>query len=284
MSKHIFAVIGGDERQTFLYNMLGQMRAEVISCGTGSGDKESDLKSAIHDSNIIILPLPTTSDGITVNAPFSKEPIYLADIFETARPEQYIFCGNLNHKQKEIARDRGLKIIDYFEREEFSIMNAIPTVEGAIAIAMQNTKYTLFGSRCLVSGFGRIGKILARQLKHLGAEVHVTARKFSDLAWIKAEGFIPEHSNTLAQIVAGYNIIFNTVPALIFDEEVLSKIDSDTLIIDLASAPGGVDFSAAKNFSIETIQALSLPGKVAPKTAAKIIFDTILGILREENL
>ena len=265
--------------------MLKQIRSEVFGCGIDNCDCTiNDLDLAISMSDILILPLPTSLDGQTINAPFYHEKIYLKEIFDKARPEQHIFCGNLDTKNKQLARDRGLKVTDYFEREEFSIMNAIPTVEGALEIAMHNTKYTIFDSNCLVTGYGRIGKILARQLKAMGAKVSVTARRFSDLAWIKAEGFTPLHYNDLAQTVNNYHIILNTVPALIFTDELLTNVHSDTLMIDLASKPGGIDFDAAKGYGITAIQALSLPGKVAPQTAAGIIKDTILGILREENL
>ncbi len=68
-----------------------------------------------------------------------------------------------------------------------------------------------------------------------------------------------------------------------FDEEKLKRIKSGALIIDLASYPGGVDFEKAKELGIKTIHALSLPGKVAPKSAGEIIESTILSILKEDD-
>ncbi len=54
-----------------------------------------------------------------------------------------------------------------------------------------------------------------------------------------------------------------------------------TLLLDLASAPGGTDFAAAEKLGIQAVHALSLPGKTAPATAAKAIAQTISGILSE---
>ena len=79
-----------------------------------------------------------------------------------------------------------------------------------------------------------------------------------------------------------FDIIFNTIPALVLNRNELIKIRNDALVIDLASKPGGVDFDAAKELGIRVIWALSLPGRVAPVTAGIIIKDTIINMMREE--
>ena len=66
-----------------------------------------------------------------------------------------------------------------------------------------------------------------------------------------------------------------------FTRDVLKRIKKDTLIIDLASRPGGVDFSAAKELGLRVIWALSLPGKIAPVTSGAIIKDTVMNIIKE---
>lgn len=76
--------------------------------------------------------------------------------------------------------------------------------------------------------------------------------------------------------------MLNTVPALIFDEQLLMNTDKDTLFIDLASKPGGIDKAAATSFDIDVIHALGLPGKTAPKTAGIIIKNTIVNMLEED--
>ena len=108
------------------------------------------------------------------------------------------------------------------------------------------------------------------------------ARKSSDLAWIKLNSFQGVKTGYFSELEK-YDLIFNTVPAMIFDEEKLKRIKSGALIIDLASYPGGVDFEKAKELGVKTIHALSLPGKVAPKSAGEIIESTILSILKEDD-
>ena len=67
------------------------------------------------------------------------------------------------------------------------------------------------------------------------------------------------------------------------DEARLWKLQSDALIIDLASKPGGVDFDTASRLGRKTVWALSLPGKVAPITAGDMIACTIRNILKERS-
>ena len=90
------------------------------------------------------------------------------------------------------------------------------------------------------------------------------------------------YGKSLAVNINGYDVVFNTVPYLLFDRELLEKMDSSVLLIDLASRPGGVDFGAAADLGVKTIWALSLPGKVAPQTSGEIIRDTIVQMLREQ--
>jgi len=161
------------------------------------------------------------------------------------------------------------------------IANAIPTAEGALQYAMTNSQITLHGSRCLVLGFGRCGKVLAHMLKGIGANLSVEARSPADLAYIESYGYISVPLGNIGQSMDQYDFIFNTIPTMILDEKKLKKVQKKCVIIELASKPGGVDLNAAKRLGIKMIDAQSLPGKVAPETAAKIIFDTILNAYSE---
>lgn len=146
---------------------------------------------------------------------------------------------------------------------------------------MNELPITLCGSRCLVVGYGRIGKCLAKMLQGIGACVTVSARSLGDMAMIRAFGYKAVHTAELASIAGDFDLIINTVPHKVINESVIERINRETLVIDLASKPGGVDMDAAKKFGIRVIWALSLPGKVAPVTAGKIICDTVINIINE---
>lgn len=172
-------------------------------------------------------------------------------------------------------------VTSYTSDEYFKARNALPTAEGAIEIAMQNTDFTISGSTALVLGYGFCGKALVSKLRCLDADVTVAARKASDRALAENCGAKAITFEYLKGVKT--DIIFNTVPAPILTEKILETISRDTLIIDIASKPGGIDFDAAEKFGIKTVHALGIPGKFAPFTAGIILKNTVLAMLNEEG-
>lgn len=290
MNKQLtFAFIGGDKRQLCAAAQTASEGYKVRIFGFCKSEEPPDKKLSVFASaaecvrgaDVIVLPMPFSTDKSTVNAPLCDVNILLSEVTCAAEKDAVIFGGKLDCVFEEMCKEAGVRTIDYASREELAVMNAIPTAEGAIEVAMKNTPYTINKSRCLVIGYGKIGKILSADLKALGADVTASARRYSDLAWIRANGLNAVRTAETADIAGGFDIIFNTVPSLILDFRVLSKTKTDVLIIDLASRPGGVDFATADNLNRRVVWALSLPGRVAPLTAGEIIKDTLFNILEE---
>jgi len=161
------------------------------------------------------------------------------------------------------------------------IDNATPTSEGALQIAMEELPITLHESSCMVIGYGRIGRYLSYCLKALGANVTVSARRLSDLAWASAFGYTGIKTSEIKNNCKNLDVIFNTVPSQVLTSEELSVLPEGCLCIDLASKPGGINFEAAQELGVKVIWALSLPGKVAPFTSGKIIKNAVYNILDE---
>ncbi len=257
-------ILGGDKRQKFLcenLNKEGYITEHIIS---GEG-----LKEKIRNGDVIILPLPATKDKITVYNTFSTNNIYLSDIREFVDRQLILTC-NYEFCDK--------NFIDYNKNEGFAIKNAVPTAEGAIALAIENSENMLFGSECLVVGFGKIGKILSCYLKALGAKVTVSARKEADLNFIYSFGMNPIETASINKAAHKFDFVFNTVNFPVINEEFLEKLKPDGLLLELASLPGGITDKREKA-ACPIINAQSLPGKFSPKAAAKILTETILGIL-----
>ena len=262
-----FKIIGGDKRFKILKKLL-------ISGG----------HAISPDAHIIILPLPLTRDGKNLNAPLERDKIALSEIVETA-DEGDIFLGGLippDFASK--IKAAGALIFDYNERDSFAELNAIPTAEGAISIAIENTDFALFDAECLISGYGKIGKVLANYLKAMGAKVTVSARKSTDLNYAEKCGLNHILTSEIADHIDKFSIIFNTVPYRIYSDDTVKKIKKEALYIELASAPYGTDFNLLSAAEIRFINAPSLPAKVAPVTAAKNILNTLSEIIREEFL
>ncbi len=112
-------------------------------------------------------------------------------------------------------------------------------------MAMENTAITIHNSRCLVLGLGRCGTTLTRVLLALGAKVTVASRSGADLARAIALGAEPLALANL-KTSTNYDLIFNTIPAMVLPRSYLRLLDSNLVIIDIAASPGGTDFAAAE--------------------------------------
>lgn len=279
------SIIGGDLRIAKLSEMLVEEGVEVFSYGlekfeTDEINKCESLQEVIEKSDVILGPIPFTSNGKTINTPFSDEKIVITDLLDNLSGKTLI-AGAIKQDIYDIAQEKNIKVIDILKREELAVLNAVSTAEGTIKIAIEETLKNLHGSNILVMGFGRIGKILANMLKGLGAKVACEARKNSDLAWIKAYGYEPIPIANLKENLNRFDIVINTIPYIILDKENIGSLKKDVLVIDLASNPGGVDRDEIKKQNIKFVWALSLPGKVAPVTSAEFIKETLYNITNE---
>lgn len=279
-------VAGGDERNIYLANLLKSEDCKVSVCGFGRNVHFDDdiirvknMRESASLYDLIVLPLPVSSDNITLNTPGSDKSIYISDILDFARKDCIITGGRIS---KDIQEKYENLIIDYSKRDDFAYLNSVPTAEGAIRAAMKESKKTISGSKCMVTGFGRCSESLALLLKAMGAKVHVYARSIKDLSHAMALGFESFHLSELKSNAAYYDIIFNSVPFGIFTRECTDRINKNSVFIDIASAPGGIACDAGKeNLNYHFLP--GLPGKYSPYTAAEIIKKVISAIMSESG-
>lgn len=282
------SIIGGDLRLVKLSEMLVNEGAQVFTYGLENTDnvetkKCKTMKEAIELSDIVMGPVPFSSNGKTINAPFTNEKIEVEELIKLLKGK-ILIAGAIKQEIYNLATENDVKIIDILKREELAVLNAISTAEGAIKIAIEETPKNLHGSNILVLGFGRIGKVLSHMLRGIGAKVSCEARKHSDLAWIKAYGYAPIPLPELKENLNKFDVIINTIPYMVLDSEALEEVKKDALVIDLASNPGGVDKVAIKEKQIKFVWALSLPGKIAPVTSAEFIKETLYNVVKEINI
>ena len=285
-----FAIIGGDLRIIKLAQMLAKDGNKVYAYGLEKAEElknynnivfaEKLSKAIREDVEVVIGPIPFSSNGTTINAPFSEKEISIRELMHHLNAK-ILIAGSITPDVYDMANDEYIEIIDIMKREELAVLNTISTAEGTIEIAIANTNKIIHGSNVLILGFGRIGKVLARKMAGLSAKVTCAARKEEDLAWIRAYGHKETNINVLGENLAEYDLIINTVPHLILTKERMQYVKDDCLLIDLASNPGGIDKKAAKDKNLKLIWALALPGKVAPVTTAEFIKDTVYNILKE---
>ncbi len=264
-------ICGGDKRQLYIRKMLIEQGFRVSSCALGLAEDVS--VDRIGEFDVVVFPVPVSLDGFCLNAPMLNSEVKLDEIFHLLSSSQTVLggmCGGL-----------GYNMADYYDTEEVKVKNAVPTAEGALQIAMENSDATIYNSRCLVIGYGRIGKVLARLLKDMGAKVTVSSRRESERALLEVMGMTAKNTRNIVDSIGEYDIIFNTVPKTVIGCEALSKIGKNVLLIELASKPYGIDMATAKAMGRKVIIASGLPGKLSPVSAAEILKDSIVKTLME---
>ncbi len=268
-----FLIMGGDERQLYMGNFLNDAGCNTSYMGFGEKD---NFKNMHYD--YIILPAPLSKDGLNINAPLSDKKLPINDIFNHPCPDG-IFSGKCGILAEKVPAHWNTKIYDLLENDEYNILNAVATAEAAISIIVKNTTFNIYNSDLLVAGYGKIGKVLAKILRGMGAKVTVAARKASDRAYAMCANHFAIHTNQIKDYADKYRIILNTVPEIIITEDTIKRLKKDCFILDLASMPGGVDFSSCDKYGLKYIHGLSLPGKYSPETSGEITAKIILDII-----
>ncbi len=283
-----FAIVGGDMRNVYLAELLKKDYQYVEIYGFEKSGKpwamkNSPLEFVLEGARVVVGGIPFVTDNGAVSMPLSKDKLSVDELVEKVPEGTLFIAGRISKELQARFSEKKVKCIDIVEREELAVLNAVPSAEGAVHVLLQELPITLQGSRILIVGYGRIGKILSKMLMGFGAEVWAAARKYSDLAWIEAQGLKPVPLHQLARYVSDMDAIVNTVPAMVITRDILEKVRSDCFLLDLASIPGGIDFKSAEVFGFKTVWALGLPGKIAPLSAGDIIRRTIYNIIEEEG-
>ncbi|MBQ8513356.1 MAG: hypothetical protein IJ497_12125 [Clostridia bacterium] len=291
--KRKLGILGGDARQLVTARCL----SEEFECAVwgfdkvwGTADEKYladavrcvDWESAVRGSDTVILPLPCTRDGVTLNTPLAsgEHPVLLTEIVEKMGGRGLLCGGMLPSIIKRYAGEHGVTAADYYDSEELQIRNAVPTAEGAIAACIQTLPVTIAGMRAAVFGYGRVGRTLAQRLSALGARVYTVARSPNDRAWAECDGCIPVPLHEYRENPVQTDAVFNTIPHRIFDADLLRKLDPSTVLFELAD---GIDTGAAEGCGIRVVPLPSLPGKTSPVTAGAIICSAVREILKNQK-
>ncbi len=287
MTSQRLAILGGDQRQLVMMQLLKAKGYEVAAWGIGEENTASDWRAAVKETSAVLLPIPASTDGVRIHCPLEETAKLRFTTLAEHLPQGIpIIGGKLPPLWIEQGEKQQLLFSDITAAEDFQMRNALPTVEGAISLAMQAMDVTLSGTPTAVLGYGRIASLLAERLAALGSSVTVLARKPRDLLHAELRGirscsFFEEDISVFREIFSSCRVIFNTVPEPIFLSEWLSLLPKDCVLIELASFPGGFDQAAVKKHGLRFILGSALPGKLYPKTAGEILAKTVLSQFSE---
>lgn len=157
-----FAVIGGDLRIIELAKMLAKENNMVYTYGLEKAEQLKGVENivicekltqAVKDSEIVIGPIPFSSNGKDINTPFSDNSVSVRELMHTINAK-ILIAGSIMPEVYDMANDEYIEIIDIMKREELAVLNTVSTAEGTIEIAISNTNKILHGSKVLILGFG----------------------------------------------------------------------------------------------------------------------------------
>ena len=291
-----YGILGGDFRNVELVKLLAKEKNIVYTYGLEKEIQKLESDNIIicddigelQDTDIVITSIPLSKDNININMPldiYGKE----SKIDEALKVmnNKLIFTGSVSSEILRKFKLYNIEILDIMKNEEFAVLNAIPTAEETIRIIIDNTKKVLHNANCLIMGYGRIGKVLAKKLNSLSVKVECLVSDNIEKIWCRVEGYNYiefENIKNKSDLLKKYDIIVNTIPKIILTEE-LKEIKKDTLIIDLASKPYGIDRNIVKQENLNFIEALGLPGKSAPTTVAENMYELIKNtILKRQKI
>ncbi len=287
--KHV-VFIGGDARQLEVIKSFIKMKAHVTLIGFDnlqtplSGTMQKELQpSILTKADIVILPIIGTDDHGEVSSIFTTKTLILTEEHMKALSNHAtIFTGLARPYLKNLCTKYQVSVVELMERDDVAIYNSIPSVEGALMMAIQNTDITIHDSNSIVLGLGRVGLTLARTLQAIGAHVKMGVSTSAEYARAFEMGLTPFYLHELIDLVEEADLIFNTIPAEVLTAAILSRVRHDVVMIDIASKPGGIDYHYAEKRGLKAILCPSLPGIVAPRTAGRIIAGTIRQLMMEE--
>ncbi|GAE36082.1 dipicolinic acid synthetase subunit A [Halalkalibacter akibai] len=284
-------IIGGDARQLEIIRKLSALDAKIsmvgfdqLNDGFIGATKQSmdDIEWSTVDA--VLLPVSGVSLDGKVETIFSNETIELkVDQLEATPTHCVVYTGITNKYLDECIEKADRALVKLMERDDVAIYNSIPTAEGTVMMAIQHTDITIHRAKVAVLGLGRVGMSVARTFSALGADVKVGANETQQIARITEMGLTPFHTANLKTELQDIDICINTIPALVLTSNVLTEMPLHTLIIDLASKPGGTDFRYAEKRGIKALLAPGLPGIVAPKTAGQILADVLAELLTNKS-
>ena len=279
-----FAVIGGDLRQVYLVEELYSCRKKVCHYAlyaAACADCADSLTEACADSACIVGPVPLSKNGLELNQSGVDEAIPLSLLLSCLHPGQFFFAGCIPQDFRNTAEDMGVHVFDLMENPSLTCFNTIATAEGAICEAISRSPLNLRYSSCAVLGFGNCGRTISYYLKGMLCQLQVISNDPMELA---QAALIADRASDICDFhtrAGEFDFIFNTIPAVTITADLLLRLKPSVTIIDIASSPGGVDFSAAQELNINAVQCPGLPGRYAPASSARGILETIGHILNQ---
>ena len=241
--------LGYDARYEVLISELSS-KYEIDSIGYNNSDiKINDIKN-MNDYNIIVLPMSGIKNNYAGNVLI---PNNLLDNYTGL-----IYTGNTKGLTEKCLKGN---VESFLSDKEIVKNNTIITVDGIMDRIKDIDKVII----CIL-GYGNIGSMLYDKL--VNNYKVIVGVKDNEVGVVEGS-FSTSNKKDLEYALLSSDLIINTVPSHIIDEDILNNIDC--YFLDVASFPYGVDEKKITNYKFRYDLYSSIPSKYAPIKAGKIL-------------
>lgn len=247
-------VIGTDERMKYLAKQLTNDSRTVYYKNRDAWDTELNKTALEFHPTHIVLPIQSLQLKVEQLAGISQAQI---------------FAGRLTDEWHDILKNKELYY--YLQDETFIWKNAALTAEGLLAY-LYTKNISVQHKRILITGFGRVGKMLALFLNRLHAQVMIAVRSKTQQAEAIAYGY---EGIELSEKMPKTDLMINTIPTKWLNDTYQPLLSCP--IYDVASAPGCLDELKLSQYELLP----ALPGKFFPQAAASVMCETVLRLRKE---
>lgn len=282
-------IFGGDLRLVYITKSFLEKGYRVATYSTAEVVNHVNCYSAyslnelFDKCSVLVGPIPMSRGPVSITATNPPTDLTTEHVAYQLKNHHLLIGGKIPLSITKLCDSRHIPYYDLMKDEKIAILNTIATAEGTIMEAIIESDRNLHGSNCLVLGFGRCANVLSGKLKGLDARITIAARKEEALAYASAAGYEVIPLSDISCKLPSFHFIFNTIPSLILDRKLLDLVDRHATMIDIASAPGGIDFDYARKLKLNAKLCLGLPGKIAPRTSADILVTKINSFIKERS-
>lgn len=274
-------ILGGDKRyHQLIKNLVDKNTITLVGYKTIFNNciyKDiNEIDASLYD--FIILPVNGIGNNNKVTA--EEEFIIPNDFFENVNKNTYIISGINTPSLKQLLKNRPCIFI--MNDKDVIKENAIPTVEGIISNLIENTDITINSANIMIIGYGNIGTYLTSILRSMGANIIVSIIDKKDIGKLEKENIkylFSNDFNNMSNILQHMDMIINTAPSLVINENYIKCLNKEVYILDVSSYPHGIDKNILDINNIKNNIYLGIPSKVAPKTSGLILTKKINKIL-----
>lgn len=274
MTDNKILILYGDLRQQALYNYLKKRKFNV-EISSNLGTLSSILDNACN-FNIIACPIPFTKNNETIfDVSKSTEAMSISKFLDFIKPGQLIFGGNIPSYVQIQYKEKNAVVTDLLKDDNFLYMNSYLTAEALIGKIILTIPASLCDMKVLITGYGMCGKAIAKLISPFGCNIFIYNRSNKS---ILCQFTRYSYSSSLKSIdYSSFDLIINTIPNNIFNEELIKEIRPDCYFFDIASSPFGISKNTSVNFHYEILP--SLPGKYSYISAGELIGKCIINKL-----